>query len=75
MLMTECSPSRKRIEKILAKNQPKSSAVNEQTNFPLLLLFDLLKYLQGRNSQNFLGKFIRFFVTFRCFSKAIVHRK
>ncbi len=33
MLMTECSPSRKRIEKILAKNQPKSSAVNEQTNF------------------------------------------
>jgi len=35
------------------------------------------KYLryQGGNSQNFLRKFVRFFQTFRCFYKAIIHRK
>jgi len=29
----------------------------------------------GGNSQNFLRKFVIFFVTFRCFNKAITHRK
>jgi hypothetical protein len=27
------------------------------------------------NSQNFLGKFERFFVTLRCFYREIIHRK
>jgi len=37
----------------------------------------LLKKLEqlGRNSLNFLGKFVRFFVTLRCFYKVVVHRK
>jgi len=30
---------------------------------------------QGGNSQNFLHKFIIFFLTLRCFYKAIIHRK
>ncbi len=31
--------------------------------------------VQGRNSQNFLGKFVRFFVTLRCFYNANIHEK
>jgi len=30
---------------------------------------------QGGNSQNFLEKFVRFFVTFRCFYGVVIHRK
>jgi len=29
----------------------------------------------GENSQNFLSKFVRIFVTLRCFYKAIIHAK
>jgi len=29
----------------------------------------------GGNSQNFLGKFIRLFVTLRCFYRVVIHRK
>jgi len=31
--------------------------------------------LQGRNSQNFLGKFVRFFENLRCFYRVVIHRK
>jgi len=30
---------------------------------------------QDGNSQNFLGKFVRFFVTLRCFYGVVIHRK
>jgi len=30
---------------------------------------------QGGNSQNFLGKFVRFFVTLRCFYRVVIHKK
>jgi hypothetical protein len=30
---------------------------------------------QGRVPQNFLGKFVRFFVTLRCFCTVVIHRK
>jgi len=30
---------------------------------------------QGGNSQNFLGKFVRFFVTFRCFHGVVIQSK
>jgi len=30
---------------------------------------------QDQNSQNFLGKFIRFFITLRCFYGVVIHRK
>ncbi len=30
---------------------------------------------QGQNSQNFLGRFIRFFITLRCFYRVVIHRK
>jgi len=29
----------------------------------------------GRNSQNFLRKFVRFFVTLKCFYGVVIHRK
>jgi len=29
----------------------------------------------GGNSQNFLGKFLRFFETLRCFYTVVIHRK
>jgi hypothetical protein len=29
---------------------------------------------QGGNLQNFLGKFVRFFVTLRCFYRVVIHR-
>jgi len=41
------------------------------------LRFTILSNLtnQGRNSQNFLGKFVRFFVTLSWFNGVIIHRK
>jgi len=30
---------------------------------------------QGGNSQNFLSKFVRFFVTLRCFYRVVINRK
>jgi len=30
---------------------------------------------QGGNSQNLLGKFVRFFVTLRCFDGVVIFRK
>jgi len=30
---------------------------------------------QDGNSQSFLGKFVRFFVTLRCFDGVVIHRK
>jgi len=30
---------------------------------------------QGGNSQNFFGKFVRFFVIFRCFYRVVIHSK
>jgi len=30
---------------------------------------------QGGNSQNFLRKFVRFFLTLRCFYRVVIHRK
>ncbi len=36
----------------------------------------ILRYNQlGRNSHNFLSKFVRFFVTFKCFYNKMIHRK
>jgi len=29
----------------------------------------------GGNSQNFLDKYVRFFVTLRCFYRVVIHRK
>jgi len=29
---------------------------------------------QGGNSQNFLGKFVRFFITLRCFNGVVIHK-
>jgi hypothetical protein len=31
--------------------------------------------LLGGNSQNFLGKFVRFFVTFKCFYRVVINRE
>jgi len=31
--------------------------------------------IQGGNSQNFLGKFVRFFLTLTCFNGVVFHRK
>ncbi len=40
---------------------------------PSLFKFRLTK--QGGNSQNFLGKFVRFFVNLRCFYRVVNNRK
>jgi len=38
-------------------------------------IFVLIVTAQFGNSQNFLGKFVRYFVTLRCFYTVVIHRK
>jgi len=50
---------------------------NSHLKLNFRLKSDFVPYLQnqGGNSQNFLPKFVRFFVTLRCFYGVVVHRK
>jgi len=46
-----------------------------KTDFELRNCRLTLQRALGGNSQNFLSKFVRFFVTLRCFYKVVIHRK
>jgi len=52
--------------------------IDRQRSFDLRINFLHSKFfgkILGGNSQNFLGKFLRFFVTLRCFYWVVIHRK
>ncbi len=57
------------------KNEEVGKCWNTNEKFICFVAVKIRRTQEGGNSQNFLRKFLRFFVTLRCFNKVVNHIK